>query len=310
MDTRINRLRREFRVLIERFIVPILIAILPWWLGFRIARRLAHIPWFFRERVEQTVAVATRYGMVDDPVRFAFEQRLVHIVDQADMYLLKLRSDRFIDRHFDIEGQWPEGAGSMIALSFHWGAGFWALRAIRRSGRRFAILSARHDPEMFTGKSLLYRYARVRIGEGIRVSGHPLVFIGDGPRPMLRALHSGVSLMTSIDVPNVGGEVPVRMLGRDARLPTGMIKLAQKAQVPIVFFAAWLDPSTGRRTLRIRAPLMVNDRDSAMAIATAHFDEMMATAPAAWHFWAYADAFFNVTAKTQAPVAEDATASA
>ena len=109
---------------------------------------------------------------------------------------------------------------------------------------------------------------------------------------MLRALQAGTGLLTSIDVPGVGGEMPVRLLDRDAQLPSGMIKLAEKAQVPIVFFAVWLDPATGRRKLRIREPLQVTDREAAMAFAAAHLDWMLRTVPAAWHFWAYADAFF------------------
>ena len=296
-----NRLRRELRALIERFLVPILIALLPWWLGFRIARRLAHWPWFYRERVDATIAVASRYGVVDDPKRFAFEQRLYHIIDQADLFLLKWRSDRYLDRHFDIEGDWPAGDGALITLSFHWGAGFWGLRSLRRSGRRFAILSARHDPNIWDGQSVMYRYAQVRINEGLRLGDHPFVYIGDGPRPMLRAFQNGVSLLTSIDVPGVGGELPVRLLNRDAQLPSGMIKLAEKSGVPIVFFAVWLDPATGRRKLRIREPLVVTDRDAAMRFAASHLDWMLATAPAAWHFWAYADAFF-VDAGAAAPV--------
>src|SRR5688572_24870054 len=158
LESKKNRLRRELRALIERFLVPILIAVLPWWLGFRIARRFAHWPWFYRERVDATIAVATRYGVVDDPKRFAFEQRLYHIIDQADLFLLKWRSDRYLDRHFDIDGDWPAGDGALITLSFHWGAGFWGLRSLRRSGRRFAILSARHDPNIWDGQSVMYRY--------------------------------------------------------------------------------------------------------------------------------------------------------
>ncbi len=293
MDSRKNRLRRELRVLVERWLVPALIALLPWSIGFRIARRLARWPWFFRERVDATVAIAQRYGMVDDAGRFAAEQRLYHLVDHIDLFLLKWRGDRYLDRHFDIDGDWPAGEGALITLSFHWGAGFWALRSLRRSGRRFAGLSVRTDPQSFAGHTLLHRYALLRNAEVIRTGAHDLVYIGDGPRPMLRALQAGTCLLTSIDVPGVGGEMPVRLLDRDAQLPSGMIKLAEKAQVPIVFFAVWLDPATGRRKLRIREPLQVTDREAAMRFAATHFDWMLRTAPAAWHFWAYADAFFR-----------------
>ncbi len=292
IDSRKNHLRRELRVLLERWLVPVLIALLPWAIGFRVARRFAHLPWFFRERVDAALAVATRHGVVDDPRRFAFEHRLYQIIDQVDLFLLKFRSDRFLDRHFDIEGEWPAGTNALITLSFHWGAGFWALRALRRSGRTFAGLSVRTDAAMFAGQRLLHRYAITRNAEVIKIGAHDLVYIGDGPRPMLRALASGTGLLTSIDVPNVGGEVPVRVLDRAARLPTGMIKLAEKAKVPVVFFAVWLDPATGRRKLRIREPIMVNDREATMRFAAEHFDWMLRTAPAAWHFWAYADAFF------------------
>jgi phosphatidylinositol dimannoside acyltransferase len=156
-DSPKNRLRRELRVLVERWLVPCLLALLPWWLAFRIARRLAHWPWFFRERVDATIAIAQRYGVVDDPKRFAFEQRLYHLVDHIDLFLLKFRSDRYLDRHFDIDGDWPAGTDPLITLSFHWGAGFWGLRSLRRSGRRFAGLSVRTDPSMFGGHTLQQR---------------------------------------------------------------------------------------------------------------------------------------------------------
>jgi hypothetical protein len=292
IDSRKNRLRRELRVLVERWLVPLLIALLPWRLGFRVARRLARWPWFFRERVDATLAVASRYGVVDDPARFAAEQRLYHLIDHVDLFLLKLRSDRFLDRHFDIDGDWPAGDGPLITLSFHWGAGFWGLRSVRRSGRRFAGLSVRTDRESFAGQTLLHRYALARNAEVIRTGAHALVYIGDGPRPMLRALQSAVGLLTSIDVPNLGGEVRVRVLDRDALLPTGMIKIAEKAKVPIVFFAVWIDLATGRRKLRIREALHVEDRDAAMRFAAGHLDWMLRQAPAAWHFWPYADAIF------------------
>ncbi|MBK6726415.1 MAG: hypothetical protein IPG63_04005 [Xanthomonadales bacterium] len=301
-DSRMNRLRRELRVLVERWLLPFAIALMPWWVGFRVARRLAQWPWFFRERVDATLAIATRYGVVDDPRRFAFEQRLYHLIDHVDLFLLKFRSDRFLDRHFDIDGHWPAGTDPLITLSFHWGAGFWALRSLRRSGRRFAGLSVRTDAQSFAGHTLLHRYALRRNAEVVRCGDHGLVYIGDGPRPMLRALQSGVGLLTSIDVPNLGGEVRVRVLDRDALLPTGMIKLAEKSKVPIVFFAVWLDPASGRRKLRIREPLTVTDRDGAMRFAAAHLDWMLRTTPAAWHFWAYADAIFVAAERSVAVV--------
>ena len=63
------------------------------------------------------------------------------------------------------------------------------------------------------------------------------------------------------------------------------------------FRIAWRRVVTGSRTKRIRdhirEPLQVTDREAAMRFAASHLDWILRSAPAAWHFWAYADAFFR-----------------
>ena len=304
---RARRLGAHLRALLELFLLPGAIALLPWRLGHRVARLASRWRWLYREQVALATAQAQAYGCCDDPRAFAREQRYERLVDHTDLQLSRSRSDRFLARHVDLVGAWPEGNAPLLALTFHWGGGHWGIRSLAATGRRIACLSAPFDRKPPRGLSIAQRYGYQRLAEVVRSAGAELIFAGVSGRPFYRALQRGESLLALIDVPpgEVGGGHPVTLLGRPAQLPSGLVKLAQSTQLPVVMFAVETDRTTGRRRVHVSEEFRVSDRDAAMRRVAAELERLLLLRPAAWQFWNLADAFFQrpVDAASPAPAA-------
>lgn len=295
---KLSRARRHadnLRSALELVLLPALVALLPWALGYRLARALGRCRWLYRGTVDATTAAAVDFGFAPDPVAFARANRALRLIDHADLYRSRwrrrpLRADR-LERH----GAWPARSGPLLAITFHWGAGLFAIRDLAATGHRLACLSTRFDASHVDGMSVPLRYGLARLAEVERVAGARLIYQGDGARAFLRALERGESLLSLMDVPpdEVGGAMPVRLLGRPARLPAGLVKLAAHVDLPVVLFAMDVDLASGRRRLYVSPPFRVVDRGAAMQQAADTLDALIRRHPAAWHFWAQAPGFFT-----------------
>src|SRR5690606_37248672 len=135
---RMERLRTELRDRAERVMAPAAGAGLPWKAGFALLRQLARWTWLYRGSCAQALQQARARGVVPpgQEMAWATERRLVTLVDHADHYLARTRSNRFMDRHLDVQGEWPDAHAPGICLTFHWGAGMWALRHAAAAGLR------------------------------------------------------------------------------------------------------------------------------------------------------------------------------
>ena len=277
--------------------LPRAVAALPWRLGHRVARLLARAPALYREPVEAATRVAARYGWCDDAAAFAREQRALRLVDHADLYLSLHQGERVRREHVECVGAWPAGDTPILAITVHWGVGLFGIASLAATGRRIACLSTRLDEAHVRHDPVLLAYGRTRLAEVERVAGAKLIYAGEGARPFLRALERGESLLALIDVPPdaVGGAHPVRLLDRRAWLPSGLVKLAERTRIPVVFFAVELDAASGNRIVRIAEPFVVTDRDAAMQRLADALDHCIRRSPPAWTFWPFADAFFAPT---------------
>lgn len=290
----ISRFANHCRAFLELFLLPGAIALLPWRLGHRVARVVSRWPWLYREVVAAATTAAQAYGCCDDARAFAREQRYERLVDHIDLQLSRTRSDRFLARHVELLGAWPPGDGPVLALTFHWGGGHWGIRSLAATGRRVACLSAPFETQPPRGLSVALRYGYSRLAEVERVAGAKLIYAGTNARPFYRALKRGESLLALIDVPpgEVGGAHPVTLLGRPAVLPSGLLKLAQSTQLPVVMFAVEVDRASGRRRVHVSEAFRVDDRDEAMQRVAAELERLLRLRPAAWQFWPIAHAFF------------------
>jgi len=83
-----------------------------------------------------------------------------------------------------------------------------------------------------------------------------------------------------------------RLLGRRARVPRGLLRLAVDQALPVTVYLTGLRVADGRRFLRIHS-LGVHDDVARLAQAVfAHLDQAIREDPPAWHFWGEAPRIF------------------
>jgi hypothetical protein len=277
---------------LELYLEPASAALLPWPWAFRWLRLLARHARPYAEQTEAAEQCARSHGEAGTGPEWRWRHRLVRLVDHADLYLSLTRRDTWLDRNIEVSGAWPS-RGPFLAVTFHWGTGFWSLRHLRRSGFRPAMLST---PVTLTPAALdlRARYARLRNREVARASGEPVIYLG-GAKSRIRAhLAQGGVLVGLLDVPasQTPQVLPVRMLGRDSAFPRGIFDLAQESQLPIVPFLFGLDPVSGRRQLQIHGPLSGSGPQAWAEAAADAFTRALENDSPAWHRWPDAPLFF------------------
>ncbi|MDR0479089.1 MAG: hypothetical protein LBH31_04670 [Burkholderiaceae bacterium] len=290
-----KRLKIEGRDLIELVLLPGLAALLPWWLCFRVFRRVAHWRWLYRDVCERAVNGARARGVVDDEARWHWMRRLVTLIDHADYYLSHTRGERWLSSHVTIEGAWPPPDSAAILCTFHWAAGMWGLCSAAHAGLRPHALVAPLDQAAFRGRAVLGWYARVRTAEVARVLQQDALDVSLSLRPVIRALHAEQQVVAAVDVPadQAVASEPVTVMGMPARIPRGLLRLAVDQRVPVTVYLTGFDAGTGQRWVRI-APLGVyDDLSTLIRDVFQYLDTAMTQDPAAWHFWSEAARFFR-----------------
>ena len=101
-----SRGRTEARDALELLLLPGLAALLPWRAAFWLFKHMAGWAWLYRGQCERALAGARSHGRVDDPARWLREYRLVILVDHADHFLSRTRSDAWLRRHVRVTGEW------------------------------------------------------------------------------------------------------------------------------------------------------------------------------------------------------------
>lgn len=297
MHSFVRRLKCEARDLIELVLVPGLAAVLPWSLCFWIFKRLASWRWLYRETSERALTEARKRGWVHDDRVWGAARRLVTLVDHADYYLAVTRSDRWLRRHVQVDGSWPTPGTAALLCTFHWGAGMWGLRHAALSGMHGHPLVAPLQGTHFTGRSVLYWYARRRTAcVGRMVEQEPLD-VSASLRPVLRALRVNEQVMAAVDVPadQVNASTSVKMLNQCARVPTALLRVAVDQKVPVIVYVTGIDMECGGRFLRLlQMPIQLTVEKMADQVF-AELEKLIVESPAAWHFWGEAERFFETT---------------
>ena len=290
-----HRLREELRALVELVLVPGLAAVLPWRLCFSLFRWIARSSKIYQESCASALVQAEARGMVEQPSTWLARRRLVTLIDHADYYLERTRSDRWLRRHVAVEGQWPDPGQAMLLLTFHWGAGMWALRHAAEHGVHAHALAATPTRAHFAGRTVWYHYIRTRVASVARIFRRPTLDVSASLRPALQALQNQEQILAVVDVPadQATASQPVRLCGMRALVPNALFRLAVQRKIPVTVFLAGIDANTSRRTLRIRQLGVYQDQDALIRDVYAELDQAMARDPAAWHFWGEAARFFR-----------------
>lgn len=295
----LRRLRAEVRDLIELVLIPGLAAVLPWSWCYRVFRVFSQWEWLYWADGIANCDKAAARGQVTDRAGCRRKWRLMSMVDQADFYLAMTRSNAWMRRHMDVQGEWPAAGGPAILCTFHWGAGMWALRHLGASGLRAHALVGPQRPEMFPGRRLRYKYFRIRNLAVRRALGTEPLDITGSLRAILKALRAGEQIAAAVDVPAYlsSSNQVIPFLGLNARFPRGLFRMAVDQAVPVTIFINGFRFVDGRRFLRLYQLGVADDVDALMAKVYSQLESLVREEPAAWHFWRISDAFFDAGEK-------------
>lgn len=290
-----RRLRTELHDALELVLLPGLAAILPWHWCFAIFKRLARLPWLYQEPCEAALQQARNRGWAgEDEVHWLWVRRLVTLVDHADHYLCLWRSDAWMRKHLQVEGAWPAHERGVLLLTFHWGAGFWGLRHAAAHGLHPHALVASLGTQVFQGRRVMSWYARSRNANVARTLRSPTIDVAQHLKQVIRALRDNHSLLGVVDVPadEAKASMQIGLLGMQARVPRGLLRLAVDQQVPVVIYVTGLNTAHGQRFLRIK-PLGVYNTVEELAIRVfGELELVIAQDSPSWHFWGIAERFF------------------
>jgi len=291
------RLRNEARDLLELVLLPGLAALLPWRLCFRVFRLLSRVDWLYVEECAAAAREAEALGWVRGSRQaWMRSRRLVTLVDHADFYLARTRSDRWLARHVDVDGAWPEPGRPAVLCTFHWGAGMWALRHLGTGPLSVHAIVAPQVADAFPGRTVRFLYYRARSGAVADALRTETIVLSNSPRRILRTLRNGEQIAAAVDVlpDQVAASESIDFLGGRLRVPRGLLRVAADDGIPVTVYLTGIRMSDGRRFLRIRHVGTRSSVAQLMAEVFSHLQAAIESDPAAWHCWSAAPRFFEL----------------
>jgi hypothetical protein len=298
-----SRIRAEARDFLEVVLAPGIAAVLPWRLCFRLFKFLCRSDFLYRDPTERAFDQARARGWaIGDPDEWRQSRRLVTLIDHADFYLAISRTDRWIARHVQVSGRWPEAdRGAALLCTFHWGAGMWGLRSAGAHGLHARALIAAHRKENFVGHSVQYWYYGWRNRAVAASLRREPIEVSAPPRRIVETLKNGERVLGVIDVPSDRSAAccEIEILGRRAFVPRGLLRIAADMRIPVTVYLTGIRMSDGVRTLEIVSLAANADVDDLIKIVFSILDQAIRRDPAAWHFWMIAPALFNDACATE-----------
>lgn len=291
-----KRLRTEWRDVLELVLLPGLAAVLPWAWCFAGFKRFARWRWLYREPCEEALRQARSRGWAgEDEAHWLWVRRLVTLVDHADHYLGLWRGDAWMQKHLQVQGQWPSPGNTVLLVTLHWGAGYWGLRHAAASGLQPHALVASLGSQAYKGRTVLSWYASARNANVARTLRASTIDIAQHLKQVIRALKTGQALLGVMDVPadEAKASIPIELLGMKASVPRGLLRLAVDQQVPVVLYATGLNTQTGGRFLQIKPLGVSTSVDSLASQVFGELERLIAKDAPAWHFWGIAERFFR-----------------
>ncbi|MEP6702128.1 MAG: hypothetical protein ABJB04_03995 [Betaproteobacteria bacterium] len=293
---------RTFR---EVILWPALAAGLPWPKGFALLNAIAARGRIYPETTAEAVAGAKEVAPIADETDWKRRYRLTRLVDHCDLFLYRTRGPRWFERYVDVEGEWPP-KGPFIAMTFHWGAGLWALAQIKAGGVAAQLVTAGFDKTQFRDDALGYRYALTRNRTVEMAGGAPVIYTGRAATlfQIRIALSRGHAVVALYDIPATMTARTLRttVCDRVVELPAGMASLAAQAGVPVIAFSMGLDYESGRRRLRIEPAFVPSSAQDFADRLGNSMTRLLAEDTAAWHFSGLASQFFS-RPPTRSPMA-------
>lgn len=283
------------------YLLPLLVGLLPWRIGFALLKRVARMPSVFADVVTAAWQQAGRTLPALDRQHFSRRYRLLLLVDRCDSLLCLMRSTGWWQRQVDVQGDSPDRLAPGLLLNSHWGSGNWIWRLLAARGVP-AFFVARRAEIGDVGRGWLSRgYLAWRRWAVHRMGCCGVIFTGGSSARVLGLLQRGQSVLGMLDLPARTGQASAEasLLGRKVHFPTGLAALAAQARVPVAIVSCGLDMDSGRRRLHLEILPAGLTADEILRRYTDHLQRRIETEPAQWQAWPQAPVYFGVVEPEQ-----------
>jgi len=289
-----GRPAHELACLWEFWLLPLVVALLPYRVGVAVARWCAANLPLYDARARAGLAHYRAARPRGDASRWLTEFRFTQLIDHADLFWALTRSRRFLLSR--LEGSTQLGTAPLMVISMHFGQGLFLLPWLRAGGTPARFLSVRFDATAFESR-FRYLYARLRMRVVERLAGVPAIYTGGARGEIATTFAQGGVVYGLIDVPApVASPANATLFGAPIFWPSGLVDAARAADVEMLLLTACCG-ADGRRHV-------VAERIAAASVAdiAAAFGARIDAAPGAWHVWHFLPDFAASDIEAQALV--------
>lgn len=298
----LKELKQELRHGSLQLLLFVVAWLLPQRLHFRAFKAIAHLhPWLLNVKPSVKALIQHKPELASAQKSLGLGIALHQIIDQADCYLTRRFSARWLDDNCEITGPAPEkpptGLPVPLFLTPHYGQGFWAIRYLNECcGFRLAWLYLPPAKHLKPGNILQSWTNKRRLAQIERLCSSLAIPTGGSIATMQEKLiRHGVSVLAMPDAPPQPGQskVVVTLMEQQAFFPAGVFSLAEREKVPVYLYSILLDRQSGKRRMIIKGPYTGLGKDALAQHFADLLDDAIKQDPCAWHLWPYLEAFLH-----------------
>ena len=272
-----GRPAHELACLWEFWLLPLVVALLPYRAGIAFARWCAARLPLYDERARAGLAHYHAARPQGEARCWLAEFRFTQLIDHADLFWALTRSERFLLSRLDA----PPRAGSapLMVISMHFGQGLFLLPWLRAAGTPARFLSVRFDATAFESR-LRFLYARLRMRVVERLAGVPAIYTGGARGEIAATFAQGGAVYGLIDVPTpVASVANAALFGVPIFWPSGLVDAAHAADAEMLLLTAHCGADGHRHVAAERTAT------ASVADIAARFGARIDAVPGAWHVW-------------------------
>lgn len=284
---------QEFFFLANHLLLLLVTLCLPWKVTFALLRFLTRCG-LGASPFDQPAVRNMQSYFPELSTRVALRQlRLHRLIDLADYYQSWITTPGWLRRYWRVSGDpLPDAQQhpAVLFVTFHYGAGFWALRHFSQHGLSMAALY--RPPVARLGEWLSTGFFWLRLRSIERLSGARPIRVGDSQSELLalarRLMQDAGPVGVMPDIPVVQHKaVAANMFGRRIYFAKALLRIVVKNDIPVVLYTSVADLRDGGRNLDIQ---VIYQHESVEQLAQTLADTLEAALrrdPTAWHLWAF-----------------------
>lgn len=296
----INTMWTEFKQVLGYSLLALLVLGLPWRWTYALLRFSTRFGMGRTEFEPAALVSMQRFGFAPDAYIAARQLRLHRLIDLADFYKSWWMTQGWLRRYWRVTGDpLPDAKQhpAVLFVTFHYGAGFWALRYFNQHQLNMAALY-RPPPPPKAGERFHYRFFWWRLRSIARLTGTQPIRVGDQKSELTalvrRLVQARLPVGVMPDIPTDPQQaVPAQMLGHTIYFASALLRLVVKRNIPVALYTSVLDLADGGRNVQMQ---VLQEYSSIEDLAQTLADCLAAAIeqdPTAWHLWPWAHEIFK-----------------